>query len=248
MSELNILTDLIDGFISGQTFEERWKAANKATENLGGVALNIAEIDDSSGAAKWLSSTMSDDWMSQYMSQEYYACDAVLDHCMGSYETFNFNTGNRISDPFASSNALQLDGDLYDFGYRSFLAGAQTSRITGNRIATSMVCDTSGAHQDDPELVNQFNRVAAVISAFIGSPYDESSEDVHFIKQAPLSPREQEVLSLLAHGFLNARIAQKLGVAEVTVRAHLISARKKLGAVTREQAVAIAIRDHLISV
>lgn len=123
MSELNILTDLIDGFISGQTFEERWTAANKATENLGGVALNIAEIDDSSVAAKWLSSTMSDDWMSQYMSQEYYACDAVLDHCMGSYETFNFSTGNRISDPFASSNALQLDGDLYDFGYRSFFGG-----------------------------------------------------------------------------------------------------------------------------
>ncbi|MDG1430408.1 MAG: helix-turn-helix transcriptional regulator [Paracoccaceae bacterium] len=248
MSERNILTDLIDGFTSGQTFDERWKAANKATKNLGGVALNIAEIDDSTGAAKWLSSTMSADWMTQYMAQEYYACDAVLDHCMGSYETVNFSTGNKIRDPFASSNALQLDGDLYDFGYRSFLAGAHTSRITGNRIATSMVCDASTLHQSDPGLVNQFNRVAAVISAFIGSPYDESSGDVHFIRQVPLSSREQEVLSLLAHGFLNARIADKLGVAEVTVRAHVISARKKLGAATREQAVAIAIRDHLISI
>lgn len=248
MTELNILIDLIDGFTSSKTFDDRWKVANEATQELGGIALNIAEVDDATGAAKWLSSTMSDDWMTQYISQEYYACDQVLAHCLSSYEMLSFRTGRLFSGPLTSESAIQLDGELFDFGYKSFVAGAHTSRNSGNRIATSMVCGTSDLHAENPELAKQFSRVAAVISAFIGSPYDESSDDVHFIQQSPLTRREKDVLCLLELGNLNARIAEKLGLAEITVRAHIISARKKLGAATREQAVAIAIRDRLISI
>ena len=61
-----------------------------------------------------------------------------------------------------------------------------------------------------------------------------------------LSGREKQMLALLAAGYLNTRIAHELGVAEVTVRKTLLSARRKLGAKTREEALAIAVRAGLL--
>ena len=54
-----------------------------------------------------------------------------------------------------------------------------------------------------------------------------------------LTQRERECLELLAQGLTNAGIASKLGVALPTVAMHLASARRRLGAHTREEAVAI---------
>ncbi|WP_392665079.1 response regulator transcription factor [Amaricoccus sp. B4] len=69
-----------------------------------------------------------------------------------------------------------------------------------------------------------------------------------FVDRRPrLTARERDVLCLLANGHLNARIAERLGISEPTVRAHMISARRKLGCATREQAVAVAITLGLIS-
>lgn len=63
----------------------------------------------------------------------------------------------------------------------------------------------------------------------------------------PLSPRETQILELLAHGNRVARIADCLGIKEVTVNLYIKNARHKLGAKTREEAVAMAVHMRLIS-
>jgi len=63
-----------------------------------------------------------------------------------------------------------------------------------------------------------------------------------------LSPREGEVLRHVAAGLTNKAIALKLGISEHTVKFHLGSAMSKLGAASRAEAVAVAIRRGLISV
>lgn len=65
--------------------------------------------------------------------------------------------------------------------------------------------------------------------------------------QVSLSAREVECLTWLANGLRTAQIADRLGLANVTVDMHLKSARRKLAASTREQAIALAIRHGLIS-
>lgn len=62
-----------------------------------------------------------------------------------------------------------------------------------------------------------------------------------------LSGRELECLSALAEGLDNKAIARKLSIAVPTVAMHLTNARQKLGAATREQAVAIAFRCGLLN-
>ncbi|MEM9692857.1 MAG: autoinducer binding domain-containing protein [Myxococcota bacterium] len=62
----------------------------------------------------------------------------------------------------------------------------------------------------------------------------------------PLSERERECLRGLAEGLQQKEIAHRLGVVGATVEFHLRNARRKLGASTAAQALAIAIqRRHL---
>ncbi|MEM7745499.1 MAG: LuxR C-terminal-related transcriptional regulator [Pseudomonadota bacterium] len=62
-----------------------------------------------------------------------------------------------------------------------------------------------------------------------------------------LSTRETEVLELLAQGHRVARIANLAGMSERTVDFHVANARRKLGARTRDQALALAVAEGLVN-
>jgi DNA-binding CsgD family transcriptional regulator len=63
----------------------------------------------------------------------------------------------------------------------------------------------------------------------------------------PLTPREQEVLELLAEGLSNRSIAARLTISEHTVKFHVSSICAKLGADNRTDAVRRAVRQGLIT-
>ncbi|HET7128237.1 MAG TPA: helix-turn-helix transcriptional regulator [Gaiellaceae bacterium] len=67
------------------------------------------------------------------------------------------------------------------------------------------------------------------------------------MKASELTKREQQVLALLADGLAHDEIAERLGIGSETVRTHIRKASGRLGASTRTQAVAIALRQGLIS-
>jgi NarL family two-component system response regulator LiaR len=60
-----------------------------------------------------------------------------------------------------------------------------------------------------------------------------------------LTPREREVLLLIAGGLSNKRIARELGVAEKTVKTHVGHVLAKLGVSDRTQAALYAVRTGL---
>ena len=60
-----------------------------------------------------------------------------------------------------------------------------------------------------------------------------------------LTPREREVLALLAEGLTNRRIAERLVVSEHTVHRHVTSILRKLDLPTRAAAAAVAARSGL---
>lgn len=70
----------------------------------------------------------------------------------------------------------------------------------------------------------------------------------HRAKSGPndLTPREQEVLLLLAKGMSNAAIASRLTVSVSTVRNHVANLSGKLGAHSKLEALSIAIKKGLV--
>ena len=63
---------------------------------------------------------------------------------------------------------------------------------------------------------------------------------------ADLTAREQEMLALLAEGLSNGAIAERLTVSVYTVRNHVTNLSAKLGAHSKLEALAIAVREGLL--
>ena len=61
----------------------------------------------------------------------------------------------------------------------------------------------------------------------------------------PLTPREREVLRLVARGLSNRLIARELVLSEKTVKAHVSAVLAKLGVADRTQAALYAVRHNL---
>ncbi|HET9214967.1 MAG TPA: LuxR C-terminal-related transcriptional regulator [Gaiellaceae bacterium] len=72
----------------------------------------------------------------------------------------------------------------------------------------------------------------------------EPADGVHAV--SPLTPREREVLALLAEGLTNRRIAERLVVSEHTVHRHVANILRKLGVRTRTAAAARAVAAGLL--
>ena len=62
----------------------------------------------------------------------------------------------------------------------------------------------------------------------------------------PLTPRESEVLQLIARGLTNRLIARELALSEKTVKAHVSAVLAKLGVTDRTQAALYAVREGLV--
>ena len=62
----------------------------------------------------------------------------------------------------------------------------------------------------------------------------------------PLSPRQRDILESMARGLSNAEIARQFNITPTVVREYSIALFQKIGAANRTEAVAIALRKHLL--
>ena len=81
---------------------------------------------------------------------------------------------------------------------------------------------------------------AILMAPDVRAPADEAFDE-------PLTPREVQVLELLAEGLANKAIAVRLQISDQTVKFHVSSISGKLGARNRTDAVRRAVRRGLIT-
>jgi DNA-binding NarL/FixJ family response regulator len=89
--------------------------------------------------------------------------------------------------------------------------------------------------------------VRALNAVLAGNSYLDPSLHRLTLPASRLTERELDVLRLLAEGFPHEQIGKTLGISSETVRTHLRKASDRLGASTRTQAVATALRMGLIT-
>ena len=137
---------------------------------------------------------------------------------------------------------------------REILAAQPSTRIailttfaTSARIIDAIEAGVAGAiSKDTPntDLISDIRRIAAgeqVLSSDI-------RDLVQAEESAKLTKRQQEILRHIAKGLSNRDIANGLGISEDGVKFHLRSLFTKIGAANRTEAVAIALRKHLLKI
>jgi two-component system, NarL family, response regulator LiaR len=83
--------------------------------------------------------------------------------------------------------------------------------------------------------------VAHIVLRRVANPNAPSSTET-----SPLSPRETEILKLVADGVGNAEIAERLSIGLGTVKGHVRDILEKLSAADRTQAAVVALRRGII--
>jgi DNA-binding NarL/FixJ family response regulator len=98
----------------------------------------------------------------------------------------------------------------------------------------------------DMVVADVLNVVRTVHAGRRGIPQSVAATLAEHTPRIPLTPRETEVLSLVANGLSNAEVAARIGRTEGTVKVHLKNILQKLDANDRTEAVTTALRRGFI--
>ncbi|MDT0267504.1 response regulator transcription factor [Streptomyces sp. DSM 44915] len=132
--------------------------------------------------------------------------------------------------------------DLDEYVYQALRAGASgfllkdaSARQLADGVRVVAAGDALLAPTVTRRLISEFARHGAPLSP----PAD--------VRVGELTERETQVLTLIAHGLSNAEIADRLRVAESTIKTHVSRVLVKLGLRDRTQAAIFAYEARLVS-
>ncbi|MHB1125756.1 MAG: response regulator [Bacillota bacterium] len=119
--------------------------------------------------------------------------------------------------------------------FKAGASGYLLKDVEPDRLIEAIKTVAAGASFIHPsiagKMLKEFNRLSRAV--------EESQEN-------PLSPREMEILNLIARGETNRSIAQKLYISEKTVKNHITNIFRKLEVDDRTEAVVWAIRAKIL--
>jgi DNA-binding CsgD family transcriptional regulator len=240
---LNRLIDAVDLLDKSFSPDDAWTQSIAIAQFHGFNAINIMEVDAASGGVTWFRSSMQMQWLTDYMAQDFMGIDPlIVGACMGKSK-MRMVEGEVVGTTDIRQKSPELGNQLLDWGYRSL-----ETRVFASEGAGYIKGVTVSRPDIGPETGRDHDVLCALIKAAVGPPESPDSPGTLVFMASPLTLRETDVLCYLAAGLRNDAIAWKLGIAEVTVRAHVTSARQKLGASTREEAIAIAVRERYLPI
>jgi DNA-binding NarL/FixJ family response regulator len=123
---------------------------------------------------------------------------------------------------------------------RSGAAAYFSKGIEPSELAQAIRRVANGEYIIDGALLDKPLLASRVLKEFSNLSTIERTVQPYF---APLSPREMEVLSSIAHGKSNKEIARALDISDQTVKNHISSILRKLNVNDRTQAVIYALQQ-----
>jgi DNA-binding NarL/FixJ family response regulator len=134
----------------------------------------------------------------------------------------------------------QLNGNADVVGEFPTLAAARRADVDADAMVLA-------ADEVRPPPSRAKRASASLAEAFGGGGPDTTYDADEDIAREALTPREIQVLELLAEGLPNKAIAARLLISDQTVKFHVASIAGKLGAVNRTDVVRRAVRRGLIA-
>lgn len=178
------------------------------------------------------------EWLQRYVARNYVDHDPVVVHIKSLQAPFQWREA--ATQTQVDRDAIRVMGDAGEFKLRDGLAFPLVT-LDGTVVMVSLGGEAV-------ELSNaEFNMISLVSTYAIGRAMQLQSLQSRTIDHIELTRREIECLQWAAVGKSEWEMSQILGISEHTSEKHLLSAKNKLGAVNRVQAVAEAIRRGFIS-
>ena len=120
-----------------------------------------------------------------------------------------------------------------------------TSYANSDELSRALASGAHGVQTKESSPEGLLRTIRTVRDGKLAIPADLRSPDV--LEPLPgLTPRQLQILALVARGLTNKAIAGQTGISPVSVKKHLSVIFSKLGAESRSEAVAIALRKHLL--
>lgn len=245
-----IIDDVDRAFSASSSNDENIHSLEIALDlakNYGGNALNAAGMSSNLNAIAWAKASMSNQWMQHYLERKYSEVDPFLIDLLNGGDHLAIEAGS--PPPHAIDNVLarELNQELKNYGYNSLFSSSTEENSKGDRTMVVFCSEMNMGDINRHIGISSVRLLCSLLSLRIKDTKTSGSSNFIDVTRV-LTLREEEVLKWLAVGLRNAEIAYKLGIAEVSVRKHVINIRKKLNAKTREQAIAVAIHDRIISI
>jgi DNA-binding CsgD family transcriptional regulator len=241
------LLDLHEKMEHQATLKDRWAIAERFFQDQG-IDLPIYMYLDPKepGNHPMVFSAMPNWWADYYLTEDLAARDPFFKTCATLKPTL---TGA----DFLQDNASMLSGSEQVFIQEATDTGLRTGvscivrrlgpgAFGGWNLGSSLKGEEFGRMLADKQPVLQM--AGLVIHQYFQEL--APSRQTLLSSRPLLSPRERECLIWLAKGKRVAEIAFRMGIAKVTVDLHLKQARTKLGAATREEALAKALTSRVI--
>jgi LuxR family quorum sensing-dependent transcriptional regulator len=177
------------------------------------------------------------EWLKRYSSRGYVFCDPAFAQAKSNPTPFFWNElDTRVRD---NPMARRVMDEGSEFGLKEGFT-ASLSTLDGHRVIWSL----GGAHLEiGPDTSGMLTLIASYAIARAIVLRQESQPD----KPIVLSPREREALQWAAEGKADWEIGEVMNISEHGADKHMRSVSAKLGAISRTQAVAEAIRRGLIA-
>jgi DNA-binding CsgD family transcriptional regulator len=236
--------DTISALHHADNAQAVWKTVEGAFAAIGFPWICYVGPTFSGGASlPHLMSNVPTDVAERWYSEKLYSFDPSVLRANRSTETF-LSGAEFLSADSTHAAILRFYSDLRDIGSRSAFVIPLWS--FGQSAPGFVEIGSNHTADQFHALLRVVGREALLVAQF--------AKEAMIFHQTPfqgsdvcLTAREKECLKWLAVGLRNERIAEVIGIAPATVKLHLFNARRKLGAATREAAVARAVSARLIS-
>ena len=243
----NLLIDALDGLGRCDNAGDRWACGARLLQDRGSDWLTAGTAARSTGAALAIRSTTPLGLMRDYMAKRLHQHDPWMQICAQGPDPDHLDVVAELATPTRPDKA-QLSRLFHDHDLRhAVLLPCYSGPRSGGMVLYTRDRATADQWQT-PGGLAETRLLVAVFASLYRPDSDGQAGPGRYSARNLLTPREGEVLCWAFTGLRTGRIAERMGLSEVTVNKHLASVRRKLGAQTREQALAIAIRDGLIQV
>ncbi|WP_019954386.1 helix-turn-helix transcriptional regulator [Yoonia vestfoldensis] len=182
--------------------------------------------------------TLSPVWVARYQDCDYARIDPFFTHCGATFRPISTGIAYADRHDGLSADQVAMIREAAEFGINAGFSS--TIRLHG---PSGMTGWNIGSSLDRAEV----DRLRIAHEAVLRLASVHAHDALRSLRHTVLSPREEQCLSLLASGLRTKEIARRLMLSPASVELYLRNARQKLGAATREQAIAIATEKRLLA-